>query len=526
MLLAYSKMALDTELLASDLPEAPDLATELYGYFPAGLRERLGPQIPTHPLRREITATVVTNDLVNRAGITFVSDLTARTGRSAPEIARAYLIIREIFELPRLWAEIETLDNVVPARVQTEMLLEIAAIVERAATWLLQRHRHDLAAEPARLAPNVRALTARLGDLLPTRDKAIIDERAHHFVETGVPEGLAVKIAAMIFLAPALDIAELAERASKPLDRAARIYYEVGVRFALDEMRAAARRLPTETQWQKLAVEATIDDLLTLQADLTSQILATADASADDPLGSVVRRSCRRSHAGRSFCSRLACECGSRFGDARCRRTTVAADARLIAGDLGVPVPAENTADADADRFPNRRGGTIVCRGRQAEFTMFSTIGDERRGSTMRPHTADRQRRRNLVEAEAGDDQHQAYSRRHSRPPFVIPAKAGIQGCNGSRPSSGFHYCSVRNFVFGAMPHAASHLVLMTRGRGRRRSPPIVGQATQPAAFSSYRRKPVSRAAMDLDLRRDSTTAVSGNSCSEQCPTPSLTSFS
>ena len=284
VLLAYSKMALDTELLASDLPEAPDLATELYGYFPAGLRERLGPQIPTHPLRREITATVVTNDLVNRAGITFVSDLKARTGRSAPEIARAYLITREIFELPGLWAEIETLDNVVPARVQTEMLLEIAAIVERAATWLLQRHRHDLAAEPARLAPNVRALTARLGDLLPARDKAIIDERAHHFVETGVPEGLAAKIAAMIFLAPALDIAELAERASQPLDRAARIYYEVGVRFALDEMRAAARRLPTETQWQKLAIEATIDDLLTLQADLASRILATAEASADDPL--------------------------------------------------------------------------------------------------------------------------------------------------------------------------------------------------------------------------------------------------
>jgi glutamate dehydrogenase len=284
VLLAHSKMALETELLASDLPEAPDLATELYGYFPAGLRQRLGPQIPTHPLRREITATVVTNDLVNRAGITLVSDLTARTGRSAPEIARAYLIVREIFELPRLWAEIEALDNIVPARVQTEMLLEIAAIVERAATWLLQRHRHDLAAEPARLAPNVRALTARLCDLLPARDKAIIDERAHHFVESGVPEGLAAKIAAMIFLAPALDIAELAERASQPLDRAARIYYEVGVRFALDEMRAAARRLPTETQWQKLAIEATIDDLLTLQADLASRILGTAEASADDPL--------------------------------------------------------------------------------------------------------------------------------------------------------------------------------------------------------------------------------------------------
>ncbi len=283
VLLAYSKMALDAELLASDLPDAAELATELYGYFPARLQERLGPQIPTHPLRREITATVVTNDLVNRAGITFVSDLRARTGRSAPEIARAYLIVRQIFELPDLWAEIEALDNIVPARAQVEMLLEIAAIVERAATWLLQRQRLDLTAEPTRLAPHVRALAATLCDLLPARDKAIVDERTHHFIETGVPEGLAAKIAVMIFLAPALDIAELAERAGQDLDRAAGVYYEVGVGFALDEMRAAARRLPAETQWQKLAVEATIDDLLTLQADLTSQILAAAKGSSADP---------------------------------------------------------------------------------------------------------------------------------------------------------------------------------------------------------------------------------------------------
>jgi glutamate dehydrogenase len=284
VLLAYSKMALDAELLASDLPDAPRLAAELYGYFPSRLRERLGPQIPTHPLRREITATLVTNDLVNRAGITFVADLRARTGRPAPEIARAYLIVREIFELPRLWTEIETLDNRVPARTQTEMLIEIAAVIERAVAWLLQRRRLDLAAEPMRLAPHVRSLTAGLSELLPPRDNTVADERAHHLLEAGVPEALATRIGAMIFVAPALDIAELAERAGQPLERAARIYYEVGVRFALDEMRAAARRLPAETQWQKLAVDATIEDVLTLQADLAARILAAGQRISDDPL--------------------------------------------------------------------------------------------------------------------------------------------------------------------------------------------------------------------------------------------------
>ena len=158
VLLAYAKMALDDELLASDLPDAPELDRELRGYFPAALRDRLGRQIPTHPLRREIAATVVSNDLVNRAGITFVSDMRARTGRPAPEIARAYLIVREVFELPRLWAEIEALDNKVAARVQTEMLLEIAWLVEHAAVWLLRRRRLEPATDIAGLASGVRDL--------------------------------------------------------------------------------------------------------------------------------------------------------------------------------------------------------------------------------------------------------------------------------------------------------------------------------------------------------------------------------
>jgi glutamate dehydrogenase len=73
ILLAYAKMALNGELLNSDLPDAPELAEDLRGYFPAALRDRFRAQIAGHPLRREITATLVTNDLVNRAGITFVT---------------------------------------------------------------------------------------------------------------------------------------------------------------------------------------------------------------------------------------------------------------------------------------------------------------------------------------------------------------------------------------------------------------------------------------------------------------------
>jgi glutamate dehydrogenase len=281
VLLAYAKLTLDVELLASNLPDMPEMADELRGYFPAALRDRLGSLIPTHPLRREITATIVANDLVNRAGITFISDLRARSGRPASDIARAYLIVREIFDLPRLWAEIEALDNKVPAGVQTEMLIEIGSVVEHAAAWLLRAKRLDIGGEVARLAPAVRDLAATVSELLPPGERALLDERTARFAAAGAPQTLAARVGAVIFLTTSLEVGELAARAGQPIARAARTFYQVGARFACDELRDRARRLPAETVWQKAAAATLIDDFYALQADFAERVLKGADSAAD-----------------------------------------------------------------------------------------------------------------------------------------------------------------------------------------------------------------------------------------------------
>ena len=292
VLLAYAKLALDQDLLACDLPDQPELAGDLRDYFPPALHARFAAQIAAHPLKREIIATVVTNDLVNRAGLTFVSDMRARTGREPPDIARGYRIAREVFALPALWAGIEALDNQVRAPAQTEMLLDVAGLVEHAAGWLLRANRLDLARDIARFAPPVQELAAVVPELLPPGERALFDERAARLSAAGVPQLLARRVAGVNFLTTAFEIAELAERAARPIERAARIFYGVGARFALDEMRAAARRLPAETAWQKTAAETLIDDFYALQAELAARVLQSDSASTEeaaDPLAAWVK---------------------------------------------------------------------------------------------------------------------------------------------------------------------------------------------------------------------------------------------
>src|SRR5262249_42943761 len=138
VLLAYAKISLFDALLASDVPDDPFLVHDVGLYFPAALRKSYAKAIERHPLRREISATYLTNSLVNRVGASLGTEIGDKTGHAAPTIARAYLMARQSFHLRRLWARIEGLDNKVAAKAQVEMNLEIIRLTRRATRWMLQ----------------------------------------------------------------------------------------------------------------------------------------------------------------------------------------------------------------------------------------------------------------------------------------------------------------------------------------------------------------------------------------------------
>src|SRR5262249_42529107 len=72
VLLAYAKLGLYDQLLDSPLPASKEWDELLSGYFPVKMADKFKKQLPSHPLRSEIVATVLTNECVNRMGISFV----------------------------------------------------------------------------------------------------------------------------------------------------------------------------------------------------------------------------------------------------------------------------------------------------------------------------------------------------------------------------------------------------------------------------------------------------------------------
>ena len=282
VLMAYVKNTLADELAQSNLPDDPQLEQDLTHYFPPVLAERLGPAIAKHRLRREIIATVVANDLVNRGGITFMAETRERTGRSAGDIARAYAVVRQVFALDKFWSAVNALDNAVEASVQIEMLLAGGRLLERDTAWFLRGGAPlDIQGQIDAFRPGVTALAENLSEILPPSQRAELARRADRLVARGVPLEVALGAARLDFLVSAVDIVRLGLGNGMGIVELGRRFYAIGTQFRLDALRLAARRMKTETTWQKLAVEALIEDLYSQQAEITGRAIEIGDGFED-----------------------------------------------------------------------------------------------------------------------------------------------------------------------------------------------------------------------------------------------------
>jgi glutamate dehydrogenase len=281
VLLAYSKMWLYDTVLASDLPDDPVLVDDLVRYFPTELRKKeWRPRMDRHRLKREIIATSAVNSMVNRIGGSFVFRMMERFGCTPEEVVRAYLVTRDAFSLRDMWDSIEALDGKVPADVQITMLNEGNRLIDRGVAWILTHAPRpiDMGKLKTMLAPAIDLLRNHRERFLAADSTALFEFRADEFINAGMPDDLAHKVAGMILLVAAGDIATIATRIGSTVERVAQFYFRVSHRFGLGWLRAAADNLPDSGPWQRLAIDAVIDDLYVHQGQLTAAIIQSSGA--------------------------------------------------------------------------------------------------------------------------------------------------------------------------------------------------------------------------------------------------------
>ncbi|CAM5412093.1 NAD-specific glutamate dehydrogenase OS=Streptomyces glaucescens OX=1907 GN=gdhB PE=4 SV=1 [Streptomyces glaucescens] len=282
VLMAYTKITVAEELLHTSLPDDGYLRGLLCAYFPSALRERFGERIDSHPLRREITTTVLVNDTVNTGGTTYLHRLREETGASLEEIVRAQTAARAIFRSAPVWDAVEALDNKVEAEVQTRIRLHSRRLVERGTRWLLNNRPQpiQLAETVSFFAERVEQVWNELPKLLRGADLEWWQKIYDELTGAGVPDELATRVAGFSSAFPTLDIVSVADRMGKePLD-VAEVYYDLGDRLGIAQLMDRIIELPRADRWQSMARAAIREDLFAAHAALTADVLAVGNGSS------------------------------------------------------------------------------------------------------------------------------------------------------------------------------------------------------------------------------------------------------
>ncbi|TIU04347.1 MAG: NAD-glutamate dehydrogenase, partial [Mesorhizobium sp.] len=185
-----AKIALFSDIVASDVPDDSHFDRDLMGYFPDRMAKKYAAEIHGHRLRREIIARVVANDLVNRGGPSFVNRLQEATGRSAADVVRTFAVVRDGFGLPALYRQIDALDNQIDGQVQLDLYQAVSRLTYVASGWYLK---NDTSTAPlgqriAELLDARKALEPKLVSLLPAFSRERIEERRHGLSKGGAPE--------------------------------------------------------------------------------------------------------------------------------------------------------------------------------------------------------------------------------------------------------------------------------------------------------------------------------------------------
>ncbi|HEX2177362.1 MAG TPA: NAD-glutamate dehydrogenase, partial [Nocardioidaceae bacterium] len=284
VLLAYTKIVLAQEVLDSELPDDPFLRGQLYTYFPRAMRHAYRKQMDAHPLRREIIATQVVNDTVNAAGITFFHRISQETGATAEELLRAHLVVREIYATDALLEQISELDNVVPAHTQTQMRLQVRTLLERASRWMVTNRRHPMDSEGTvdYFGTDVQTVSVALPQILSGGELELFDERRRSLLDEQVPAELAAAIAGVPPAYSVLAIVDTAKRDHVDPLEVARVHFAVGERLGIGALARRIQALPRDDRWQTMARAALRDDLHSVHAQITAQVLAHTE-DGDDP---------------------------------------------------------------------------------------------------------------------------------------------------------------------------------------------------------------------------------------------------
>ena len=279
VLISYAKVMLKEELLQHEKETDKYVIKSLVAAFPATLHQQASAEIENHRLANEIISTALANDIVNKMGFTYCFRQMDSVGASPADVAKAYIVVSEVFGLGQMWADIEALDHQVSSALQYELLLQLMSLGQSASRWYLRNRREiDPTKEIERSGEYFAALIPTILTLHQSEWRSTAEQTIADYVSKGVPADLAGRMAVVdsYFMLPGMiDVALTINREQTEVTR---FCFMLMSDLQADWLMSMLIDWQPSNRWQDLARESHVDDLEAMMRKLTKGLLQRYDA--------------------------------------------------------------------------------------------------------------------------------------------------------------------------------------------------------------------------------------------------------
>jgi glutamate dehydrogenase len=301
VLLAYSKIALYSEIVDSSLIDDPYLSRVLADYFPKTMRDQFTDEIETHTLRREIISTMLTNAIINRGGSTFIVRLKEQTGRDARTIALAFAATMGVFRLSEFFSRIDALDGNVDGQRQLALYMLLQDILRHQTAWFIRYgdFSEGLSSLIDRYRSGIDNLAASIDTLFDEWLTERLEQSQKSLMTDDVSEEIARRFAVLKALSDGPDIISLAIRMERDEIAIGRVYYAASSYFRMDELRARSQSDQQPDYYTRIAIGGTLNAAAAAIKAITQQVFET-EVDGDGEAGFERWRSAREADVDRA----------------------------------------------------------------------------------------------------------------------------------------------------------------------------------------------------------------------------------
>ncbi len=283
ILMAYSKMQLYQAILESDLPAREGARDFLLRYFPGPIRSRFLNAVPHHPLWKEITATVITNTVVNQSGSAYLNALAQQTGSSLVEATSAYLLFDRILDGHTLRQAVYSRDNRMDASRQHQLLIRLEDALNLMCGWALEHGLplSDSEQEIAVLKEKLVLFHKALGGILPEAGWGACKADAEGLAEDGFDPDIAQAFSLLGCAADFLPLVTLADSTGGELYSIAHTVMEIRQLLGLSELMAALDGVILRDRWDRMASQSLLKGFETVTFSLARSVIETNQGNLD-----------------------------------------------------------------------------------------------------------------------------------------------------------------------------------------------------------------------------------------------------